>query len=571
MSGQYIPNIQIPQAVPIDVAGAMQRGQGMRMNALALLAQQRQLEQQTQQQNALAMYAGGLASDDPTKRMNTLSSLVQAAPGLTQQFLPMIRDERGAREFAAVMGGGQPVAAPSATPAVQQEPLAAIARAESGGNDAARNPNSSAAGRFQITDGTWRQYAPGLGLTDAQRMDPAAQQRVAQAIQADGGRALGRRLQGWEQYGAHLLGVGGMRAFANADPNANAQEVYAQAAGPQVAAAAFRQNPGLLEPGMTVGQVQQAIAQRAGGGGAGSTSSPGVAGLPSPERLQAIAQLAASGNERAQRYLQVIGPMLNRDIRTERIRLANGDELVVPAASAAGMVSRAPPRDTQFVDLGDDAPQGAGRYEVRPDGSRVRVSGTPRPPQPDQTFTQANALRDEYTRLTTDFRTIQQAYTQIQGAARSQSGQGDMTLLYQFVRMLDPTSVVRESEFATAARTGSLPEQVQGWATRILSGERLPEDVRQGFLREARNLLDAQQRTYDRNVRNFGALAERFNLPREAVVVPFDDEELRRQQAPAAAPPAPAPAQGGGVQATPPPPATPPRVLRFDRNGRPLP
>lgn len=358
MSGLYIPNIQVPQATPIDVAGAMQRGQQYRGNALAMLAQQRRLEQDQQQQDAYRMYGGGLAAQDPTKRQNALRAILEAAPGTAQQIIPMIRDEREGAEFAALLGGGAPAAAPQApapaapgmaTPAVQQEPLAAIARAESGGNDAARNPNSTAAGRFQITDGTWAQYAPRLGLPDAARMAPGAQLRVAQAIQEDGARALGRPLQGWEQYGAHLLGVGGMRAFAQADPNANAQEVYAQAAGPQIAAAAFRQNPGLLEPNMTVGQVQQAIAQRAGGGApqpaATPVSAPGPStGLPTPERMQAIAAMAANGNQRAMRYLQAIQPMLTREMRLTPIRLPDGSEVQVPTNQAAGMVS-APQRD----------------------------------------------------------------------------------------------------------------------------------------------------------------------------------------------------------------------------------
>lgn len=149
--------------------------------------------------------------------------------------------------------------------------LSRIASVESGGDPNARNPASSAAGAFQITDGTWRQYAPRLGLGDADRMNPAAQRRVAEAIQADARGAVGRDLSPGEQYGAHLLGIGGLRAFLGADPSADAQTVYAQAAGPGIAAQAFQRNPGLLEPGMTVGQVMQRIGARVGGAPGGTT------------------------------------------------------------------------------------------------------------------------------------------------------------------------------------------------------------------------------------------------------------------------------------------------------------
>src|SRR5690606_3962142 len=77
---------------------------------------------------------------------------------------------------------------------------------------------------------------------------------------------------------------------------------------------------------------------------------------------------------------------------------------------------------------------------------------------------------------------------------------------------------------------------------RILSGERLPDTVRDGFLAEARSLYDAQQRRYERDARNYRSLAERAGLDPADVVVPFDDEDLR---APAAAARG-APAVGGG-------------------------
>ncbi|HZM25960.1 MAG TPA: hypothetical protein VFB89_01265 [Gemmatimonadales bacterium] len=55
------------------------------------------------------------------------------------------------------------------------------------------------------------------------------------------------------------------------------------------------------------------------------------------------------------------------------------------------------------------------------------------------------------------------------------SGPGDMAIIFEFMRALDPTSVVRESEYATASKTGNI---FAGWAARF-NGALRPEG---GFL-----------------------------------------------------------------------------------------
>jgi hypothetical protein len=61
-------------------------------------------------------------------------------------------------------------------------------------------------------------------------------------------------------YASHLLGQGGAVRFWTADPNADAYETYAAVAGRGIAAQAFNGSNGkLLQKGMTVGQVRDAI------------------------------------------------------------------------------------------------------------------------------------------------------------------------------------------------------------------------------------------------------------------------------------------------------------------------
>jgi len=92
--------------------------------------------------------------------------------------------------------------------------LASIRSAESGGDDNARNPRSSATGRYQFTEGTWKDMMrkhPELGLTLDGRLNAEQQERAIVAFTRDNGNILQRNgisTSGGNLYAAHFLGAG---------------------------------------------------------------------------------------------------------------------------------------------------------------------------------------------------------------------------------------------------------------------------------------------------------------------------------------------------------------------------
>ena len=146
--------------------------------------------------------------------------------------------------------------------------------------------------------------------------------------------------------------------------------------------------------------------------------------------------------------------------------------------------------------------------------------------QDQQGFTRANTLRDEFNTLTKDFRTVQDAYSKIK--ATSDTGAGDMSLLYSYVKLLDPGSVVRESEFATAAASGSYGERIQGLVQRIVTGERLPKSLREEFKIEAETIYQAQKRGFDTTQTNYKSLAERHGVKSEDVIQDYSKSDVPR-------------------------------------------
>lgn len=187
-------------------------------------------------------------------------------------------------------------------------------------------------------------------------------------------------------------------------------------------------------------------------------------------------------------------------------------------------------------------------YRLDENGKAVRIDGLPPDPavleaqanagkQAQRQFDQENTLRDEFQKLTGDFRIVQTSYENIRSAAKANDGAGDMSLLYNYVRLLDPTSVVRESEFAAAAASGSLGERVQTAYERIATGARMPETLRQSFIREGKNLYDNQLRSHNTVADQYEELARANGLEPKRVVTRF--ARPQDDAAPATPPPPP--------------------------------
>lgn len=145
---------------------------------------------------------------------------------------------------------------------------------------------------------------------------------------------------------------------------------------------------------------------------------------------------------------------------------------------------------------------GAGETRYGPDGSVLAQGAAD---QQDQ-FGNEKDLFAQYSNSdpVKMYETVKGGYERVRQSAALQTGAGDMGLIYGYMKMLDPGSVVRESEFATAAQAGSYGQQIQGLVSRIISGERLPEEVRQQFVQSAEGI-------YAETAGNLGDINSQFS------------------------------------------------------------
>jgi len=95
-------------------------------------------------------------------------------------------------------------------------------------------------------------------------------------------------------------------------------------------------------------------------------------------------------------------------------------------------------------------------------------------------------FRKEYSDQTNGYKEVKSAYSRV--LASDQTAAGDIALIFNYMKMLDPGSVVREGEFATAQNAGGVDAKVYNLYNQLMTGERLKPEQRKMFTKQAENL-----------------------------------------------------------------------------------
>jgi hypothetical protein len=179
--------------------------------------------------------------------------------------------------------------------------------------------------------------------------------------------------------------------------------------------------------------------------------------------------------------------------------------LAAPAAPTAykpGDVLRMPDGTMQVV----ETPEGY----VDPEKARELIQDT-------------SNYRKEFTALPTvkEFANRRGALGVIESAAQDPSAAGDLALIFAYMRMLDPGSVVRESEFQLAAQAGSLPQVAQAGYNRVISGQRLTKDQREDFISRSQKIYERQEKEFGNVYDNYARRAERIGYNVDDALVDY--------------------------------------------------
>lgn len=99
------------------------------------------------------------------------------------------------------------------------------------------------------------------------------------------------------------------------------------------------------------------------------------------------------------------------------------------------------------------------------------------------------------------------------------SGASDLGAATMFMKMLDPGSVVRESELTMAMQTTGLLDSVQNYATKLQNGQTLNPAQRAEFAAVTRRLFDAATQAYAPVEQQYRRLAESYQFSPDRVAV----------------------------------------------------
>lgn len=133
------------------------------------------------------------------------------------------------------------------------------------------------------------------------------------------------------------------------------------------------------------------------------------------------------------------------------------------------------------------------------------------------TFEMERNLADDFTAATKGFQTVRDQYGTLQAAASQPSAAGDLSLIFAYMKIVDPGSTVREGEFANAQNAAGVPERVRSMWNRAMNGERLTDATRSDFVKQAQGIYDTQRKGFEATKGQFEGLADSYGLDKGRV------------------------------------------------------
>lgn len=142
----------------------------------------------------------------------------------------------------------------------------------------------------------------------------------------------------------------------------------------------------------------------------------------------------------------------------------------------------------------------------------------------DKYITAAGKLADDYTNASKNFVLQRDGYQSAQGIdVNTTNPQDDISLVYSFMKVVDPTSVVRESEFNSAAKASSLLDQWNIKVGNVATGQILNPKVRQDIKDTMQTRFDAAQKNQDSIIKTYTQRAKGYKIDTADVITDYSE------------------------------------------------
>lgn len=149
---------------------------------------------------------------------------------------------------------------------------------------------------------------------------------------------------------------------------------------------------------------------------------------------------------------------------------------------------------------------------------------------PYQKIQLEGSLRDDFRADSKTYDEIRRQHGLITTALKDKSAAGTLAAATSFMKMLDPGSVVRESELGMALAAAGITDRIMNYANIIQSGKVLTEQQRNEFASLTNEFLKAAQAEHDRRKNTYRQNAAEYGLSPERVVGRDYVQQPQRQQ-----------------------------------------
>jgi len=107
---------------------------------------------------------------------------------------------------------------------------------------------------------------------------------------------------------------------------------------------------------------------------------------------------------------------------------------------------------------------------------------------------------------------VQSAYKQVKDGLEAKSPAGDLAAATKFMKLLDPGSVVRESELALAMKAGGALDRLTNYASQVANGTKLTPKQRTDFQDLSTKFFNTSAQLYNEKQNEFVDIAKRYNF-----------------------------------------------------------
>ena len=212
-----------------------------------------------------------------------------------------------------------------------------------------------------------------------------------------------------------------------------------------------------------------------------------------------------------------------RDLDLNRARFANwqsmgGTDMAGNPVDGRGLFAAAFPEQAATAygaSLKPKAPISVGGVLVDPNNGYKPIFDT-RDTGPD--FDDTAKLRGEFTKSADDFVKVRDSFGRIKASAQDPSAAGDLALIFNYMKVLDPGSTVREGEFATAQNSAGIPGILRAKYNQVIEGQRLAPEQRADFVNRAEMLYRQQESFFEQTRQRYRSLAEGYGMDPNKVV-----------------------------------------------------